>query len=84
MLIVGMIKGPIRRKKLSSHIKKKAKPANSQPTTLAETNTQTSNWNLWKTRSNCCDQRPGQAAIGIPAINVNLVDLNPNKNLDGG
>lgn len=52
---------------------KKAKPANNQPTTLAERNTQSSSWNPQRTRRNFDNQWLGQIAAGTSATDINLV-----------
>ena len=64
---------PNKKKKTSkSHKEKKTKLADSQLTTLAET--QASGKNLQKTRGNCCDRRLSQATVDILATHVNLVN----------
>ena len=80
MLAVGKAKGLIRKKKTLNLIKeKKAKPADSQPTTLAKTTAQLSGRNLQRTKRNCCNQQLGQEAVSTPASSINLVNSIPNN-----
>lgn len=75
---------PNKKKEISKpHKEKKAKSANSQLTTSAESNTQLSGLKPWKTRGNHWDQQCDQVAAGIPAIRVNLIDITGNNNFGG-
>lgn len=70
-----------KQKLFTSHKEEKAKPADSQATTLA--GTQVFDSNPQRNRKNCRNRQSGQATVNTLATNANLVDTTPTHNSGG-